>query len=234
MNGVTLNQFAGLLQSTLVGRESGSLIEGTESIPVRVRINEGERQSYKDLANLRFPLVAPDAPLGMSVMNLSSLELQPSSGGISRRDGVRVNTIQGYIEAGVLPQTVLNEFNKALEEYEFPAGYRVETGGEAAERDESVNQLVANISMVTVLMILVVVLSFNSFRLSGIIFFVAGLAAGLGLLSIWIFNYPFGFTVIIALLGVVGLAINAAIVILAELRQAQRQAEETTKQYSTL
>jgi multidrug efflux pump subunit AcrB len=37
-------------------------------------------------------------------------------------------------------------------------------------------------------------------------------------LSLLISGYPFGFTPIIALLGLIGLAINAAIVILAELR----------------
>ncbi|MEZ9895711.1 efflux RND transporter permease subunit, partial [Vibrio lentus] len=40
----------------------------------------------------------------------------------------------------------------------------------------------------------------------------------LGILSVFLFDYPFGFTVIIAMLGIVGLAINAAIVILAELK----------------
>jgi multidrug efflux pump subunit AcrB len=34
---------------------------------------------------------------------------------------------------------------------------------------------------------------------------------------VYVFGYPFGFTVIIGLLGLMGLAINAAIVILAEL-----------------
>ena len=39
----------------------------------------------------------------------------------------------------------------------------------------------------------------------------------LGLLSVYLGGYPFGFTVIIGLLGLMGLAINAAIVILSEL-----------------
>lgn len=76
----------------------------------------------------------------------------------------------------------------------------------------------ANLSLVITLMIMVVVVSFNSFRLSMIIFAVSALAAGLGLLSVWVFQYPFGFTVIIALLGLIGLAINAAIVILSEFK----------------
>ena len=44
-------------------------------------------------------------------------------------------------------------------------------------------------------------------------------SAGLGLLAVYTFGYPFGFTVIIGLLGLMGLAINAAIVILAELEE---------------
>jgi multidrug efflux pump subunit AcrB len=64
----------------------------------------------------------------------------------------------------------------------------------------------------------VVVLSFNSFRLSTLVFAVAALAPGLGLLCVWAAGYPFGFVVIVGLMGLIGLAINAAIVIIAELR----------------
>ncbi|MDB2387231.1 efflux RND transporter permease subunit, partial [Shewanella sp.] len=73
-----------------------------------------------------------------------------------------------------------------------------------------------------------VVLSFNSFRLTGIILFSAVQSAGLGLLAVYAFGYPFGFTVIIGLLGLMGLAINAAIVILAELEQTASTREGDT------
>ncbi|MCW0470339.1 hypothetical protein OH492_20035 [Vibrio chagasii] len=44
------------------------------------------------------------------------------------------------------------------------------------------------------------------------------MAGGLGFRYRCGFGYPFGFTVIIAMLGIAGLAINAAIVILTELK----------------
>ncbi|MEZ9512482.1 efflux RND transporter permease subunit [Vibrio breoganii] len=218
LNNLALSDFADLLQATLVGRESGSIIEASESIPVRVRVGDSDRENITHLSNLRLPVVSEMYTTGISISTIAELKLTPSRGAIPRRDGQRVNTIEGYLESGVLPQTVLNDFQKALESYSLPTGYRMEFGGESAERDESVNSLIANLSMVITLMILVVVISFNSFRLSGIIFAVAGLAAGLGILSVFLFDYPFGFTVIIAMLGIVGLAINAAIVILAELK----------------
>ena len=101
----------------------------------------------------------------------------------------------------------------------MPPGYRLEFGGESAERDSAVSKLMANVGLILVLLITTVVLSFNSFRLSAIVFAVAALAPGLGLLCVWAFGYPFGFVVIVGLMGLVGLAINAAIVIIAELKE---------------
>ncbi|MEZ9515354.1 efflux RND transporter permease subunit [Vibrio splendidus] len=218
LNGISLNQFAGMLQTTLTGRESGSVIEGSESVPIRVRVADEARENLAHLSNIRLPISSDVYSTGINVSTLAELELTTSRGAITRRNGQRVNTIEGYIEAGVLPQTVLNEFQKRLANYEMPSGYTIGFGGESAERDNSVNSLISNVAVVVVLMVLVVVMSFNSFRMSSIIFMVAGLAGGLGLLSVWIFGYPFGFTVIIAMLGIAGLAINAAIVILTELK----------------
>ncbi|MBY7731955.1 efflux RND transporter permease subunit [Vibrio splendidus] len=218
LNGISLNQFAGMLQTTLTGRESGSVIEGSESVPIRVRVADDARENLAHLSNIRLPISSEVYSTGINVSTLAELELTTSRGAITRRNGQRVNTIEGYIEAGVLPQTVLNEFQKRLESYQMPSGYTIGFGGESAERDNSVNSLISNVAVVVVLMVLVVVMSFNSFRMSSIIFMVAGLAGGLGLLSVWVFGYPFGFTVIIAMLGIAGLAINAAIVILTELK----------------
>ncbi|MEZ9448690.1 efflux RND transporter permease subunit [Vibrio splendidus] len=218
LNGISLNQFAGMLQTTLTGRESGFVIEGSESVPIRVRVADEARENLAHLSNIRLPISSDVYSTGINVSTLAELELTTSRGAITRRNGQRVNTIEGYIEAGVLPQTVLNEFQKRLENYQMPSGYTIGFGGESAERDNSVNSLISNVAVVVVLMVLVVVMSFNSFRMSSIIFMVAGLAGGLGLLSVWIFGYPFGFTVIIAMLGIAGLAINAAIVILTELK----------------
>ncbi|MCW4443318.1 efflux RND transporter permease subunit [Vibrio splendidus] len=218
LNGISLNQFAGMLQTTLTGRESGSVIEGSESVPIRVRVADEARENLAHLSNIRLPISSDVYSTGINVSTLAELELTTSRGAITRRNGQRVNTIEGYIEAGVLPQTVLNEFQKRLENYQMPSGYTIGFGGESAERDNSVNSLISNVAVVVVLMVLVVVMSFNSFRMSSIIFMVAGLAGGLGLLSVWVFGYPFGFTVIIAMLGIAGLAINAAIVILTELK----------------
>lgn len=219
--GLSLVDIAEQLQGSLSGQVSGSIIEATESIPVRVRIANKERANIDNLANINLHSVnmgSQGQPIPLTA--IADFSLKPSRGAIPHRNGSRVNVIEGYIQAGVLPSVVLADVKKniAAENYQLPAGYKIEIGGESSKRNDAVGKLLASVGIIFTLLITVVVLSFNSFRLGGIIFFSAFQSVGLGLLTVYIFGYPFGFTVIIALLGLMGLAINAAIVIIAELK----------------
>lgn len=223
--GLSLVDIAQQLQGSLRGQISGSIIEATESIPVRVRIANEDRASITDLANINLlgrNLVSDQMnksqPIPLTA--IADFSIKPSRGAIPHRNGSRINVVEGYIRSGVLPSEVLTSVktNIAAENYQLPVGYHLEIGGESSERDHAVGQLLASVGIIFTLLITVVVLSFNSFRLGGIIVFSAFQSVGLGLLTVYLFDYPFGFTVIIALLGLMGLAINAAIVIIAELK----------------
>ncbi|MDN3653228.1 efflux RND transporter permease subunit [Thalassotalea ponticola] len=213
-----LTDIAGQLQSSLDGQKAGSVIEATQSIDVRVRRPQSLTQSSDDLYS--FPIVTQGQTEFMPLSTVSQLSLSPSHGAIPHRDGRRVNIIEGYLRAGVLPSIALDKIKQQISATDFvlPPGYHLEIGGEAGARNSAVTDLMSSIGIIAILLVTTVVLSFNSFRISLIIFTTALMSAGLGLLSVWLFNYPFGFTVIIALLGLSGLAINSAIVILAELK----------------
>ena len=213
-------ELAGQLQAILDGIQGGSILESTEELPVRVRIGEDVRRTPDDLYRLHLAGNGPGQTINLS--SLVDVEFEPSAGVITRRQGERVNTIEAYLRADVLPSKVQSRIQSALaaEDLQLPPGYRLEYGGESAKRNSAVGNLLANVGMILVLLVLTVVLSFNSFRLSMIVFTVAGLSAGLGLLTVWAFGYPFGFVVIVGLMGLVGLAINAAIVIMAELKSS--------------
>ncbi|MDP7592621.1 MAG: efflux RND transporter permease subunit [Litorilituus sp.] len=219
--GLSLVDIAEQLQGSLSGQVNGSIIEATESIPVRVRIANEYRENMTDLASIN--LISPTSQHTEQTIPLTAIadfSLKPSRGAIPHRNGVRINVVEGYIKAGVLPSVVLSRVkeNIAQQNYQLPVGYYMEVGGESSQRDSAVGQLLASVGIIFTLLITVVVLSFNSFRLATIIVLSAVQSAGLGLLSIYLFDYPFGFTVIVALLGLMGLAINAAIVIIAELK----------------
>jgi multidrug efflux pump len=214
MSGLSLTDIANQIQMATTGIIGGSILEQTESLPIRVRLGDNSREQATRLAEIN--LVSPSGS-GIPLSALSYNEINVSRGAIPRRNGERVNTIEAYITSGVLPAQVLTDVKDAIDKLTIPTGYHIEIGGESAKRNEAVGNLLSNIVVVVTLLLTTVVLSFNSFRLTAIILLSAFQSAGLGLLSVYVFGYPFGFTVIIGLLGVMGLAINAAIVILAEL-----------------
>ena len=216
--GLSLVAVAQQLNTTLSGQTNGSIIEATESIPVRVRIGNEQRDDLAALESMN--IIIPNSNQTIPLTAIADLEIKASRGAIPHRNGVRVNVIEGYIRAGVLPSVVLSRIKEkmATADYQLHHGYEIEFGGESAERNKAVGKLMASVGLILTLLLTVVVLSFNSFRLSAIIFLSAFQSIGLGLLSVYVFDYPFGFTVIIGLLGLMGLAINAAIVIIAELK----------------
>ncbi|MBT1444918.1 efflux RND transporter permease subunit [Shewanella sp. JM162201] len=214
MSGLTLTDIANQVQMATTGRSGGSIIEQTESLPVRVRLDDSMREQQGRLAAIE---LVSRAGNGIPLSALSEAHISVSRGAIPRRNGQRVNTIEAYIQTGVLPAKVLDAVKDEIAALKLPPGYHIEIGGESAKRNEAVGNLLSSVALVFTLLLATVVLSFNSFRLTGIILLSAAQSAGLGLLAVYLFNYPFGFTVIIGLLGLMGLAINAAIVILAEL-----------------
>ena len=222
-----LRDVASQLHEVIDGAISGSVLEGTQSLPVRVKAG-GQKQI--DIGSAHSWFLIPEGadadklqssrPIPYS--SLGEIDIRPELGVIARRDGERVNTLQVYIRDGQLPAVVLKRVKAMLQQKQLhlPAGYRLETGGEDAKRSEAVGKLMSSLGLIVVLLIVAVVMSFNSFRLSAVIFLTALQAAGMGMLALAVSGAPFGFTSIIGLMGLIGLAINAAIVILAELKSS--------------
>jgi multidrug efflux pump subunit AcrB len=75
----------------------------------------------------------------------------------------------------------------------------------------------------------VVILSLNSFRQAGLIGLVAILSFGLALLGLRIFGYPFGYMALIGALGMMGLAINGAIIVLSALKASPEASSGETE-----
>jgi multidrug efflux pump subunit AcrB len=226
--GLSPKNVSNQIQAALDGSVESSILESVERLPIRVRLAGEFRQNIDDLMalNIASPATIDKLELGRSghsgvpLSAIASVNFKAGYGVITRRDGQRVNTVGGYVEDGLLPSTVVLRIKENMHQQNFtvPQGYRIEDGGEGEKRSQSLSGLMAFVGVLLVMMVVVVVLLFNSFRLSGIIFLVAVQASGLAMFSVYLFDFPFGFTSIIGLLGVIGLAINAAIVILAELQ----------------
>ncbi len=227
--GLTHQAIAEQMNAALDGEVGGSILEATELLPVRVRVGGAMRGSMQEIGSLDLkpaePRLASDTQyVGVPLSALGEVRLAAETVSAAHFNSRRMNEVQAYVPAGVLPAVVLGNFEQQMRDADFrlPDGYSMQYGGEAAKRDDAVGNLMANVGVLMVLMVATLVLSFNSFRRAAIIGLVAVLSVGLGLASIWSFGYPFGFMAIVGLMGLIGVAINDSIVVLAALGEDPR------------
>jgi multidrug efflux pump subunit AcrB len=221
--GLTHDTIARQLNSSLDGLVGGSMLEGTEELPVRIKLTGEQRTDPEQLASL--DIIAGQPEFGntqrIPISAIGDWKLVPNNATIERLNGIRFNEVQVNVKAGILPSEVLGKFKQKLDEtnFELPAGYTLDVAGESAERDRAVGQLLGSAGILMVLMAAGLVLSFQSFRIAAQIGLVAVLSVGIGIAALWFFGKPFGFTAIVGIMGLVGVAINDSIVVLAALQE---------------
>ena len=223
LTGLDRTTIAQQLDTALEGAVGGSVLESTEELPVRVRWGNRDRAKLSQITSLDLLARSPSRngnqnnPLtAVPISALGKVELKPELAQITHYNGQRVNTIQGFLAAGVLPAEVLSQFQAKLtnNNFDLPSGYSYEFGGESEERSDAIGGLVSTVGVIIVVMVAVLVLSLGSFQLAAVIGIVAISSFGLGIFSIWLFGYPFGFNPIIGTVGLIGVAVNDSIVVL--------------------
>ena len=223
--GLTHEDIARQLSSALDGTIGGSLLESTEELPVRVKLKREQRVDPEYLNSLEMIVRGPMGEVNrVPVSSIGQWKLVPNDAVIERLNGFRFNEIQVNVEAGMLPSVVAEKFRERLKEsdFELPQGYKMNLAGESTERDRAVGHLLASAGVLVVLMAAGLVLSFQSFRIAAQIVAVAVLSVGIGFFALWFFGKPFGFTAIIGIMGLVGVAINDSIVVLAALQENEK------------
>ena len=242
--GLTQSQISKQLFVNVEGADAGSFPRGVEQIPVRVAVDFQDRSVVDSL--LAMPIVVGQSrqpPAGprngsanavakadnsIALGSLGAFDLAADPGAIIRLDGQRVNEIKAYIQAGVLPSQVLSQIKARLENsgLRLSGNTRIEIGGEAEKRSAAISTLAANLVLIISLMVITLVAVLGSLRFAFIIVSVAGLVIGLGPLALFIFGYPFGFMAIVGVMGLVGVAINDSIVVLAGIREDLKLADD--------
>ncbi len=236
--GLGLGDIARQYRAALDGVVGGSVLEDLEQLPVRVRWGDADRADTARLSAL--PLLSASAAAGTGASTaagagaatgdgqavwipaaaLGPLELIPEAPSITRRDGERVNIIEAWLTADALPIEVTEQLRAEIARARLvlPAGYRLEFAGDSEEQGEAIALLLAYAPLLGAMMVATLVLAFRSFVLATLILLIGALSVALGMLALWLSGYPLGFNPILGSAGLIGVAINDSIVVLAAIR----------------
>ena len=225
--GVRLQDIAAELSADLEGVPAGSVLEGVESLPVRVIAPDARRGQLDELRDKRIGADPRTGSLGAPLSAIGDLELHPEIAVITRRNGQRSNIIRASVEPYALPAPVFLEFQERMEAsgFQLPPGYELILGGEAAERGDAVGNLLGTALPLVIAMAGCVALVFNSFRKSFLVLLSGFLSIGIAFIGVWAFGLPMGFNAIIGAMGLLGIAINGTIVVLSALQANPKACE---------
>ncbi len=215
--GLNLSAIGAQLESALEGATGGSVVEDLERLPVRVRTSSDRRSDLDAIAST--PLVTPGGDRWMHASSLGGLELRPEIGGITRYNGARTNTVMGYVRTGALPidigEAVLRDYEA---EVGLAPGCRVGLGGAGEQDAEAKNNLATFLPVLLTMMLATLILAFRSVLYALVLGGVAVASVGLALLSTWAIQFPISFNTILGTLGLIGVALNDSIVVLASIK----------------
>ncbi|MEM8548607.1 MAG: efflux RND transporter permease subunit, partial [Pseudomonadota bacterium] len=187
-----------------------------EELPVRIRYPAESRDTVSRVASTK--LIGTQG--AVNALSVGDLELRPEFVSITRETRVRANRVFAFTRRDALAVDVSNEVRARLDEagFELPPGYRLRGEGDSDAQAEAIGKLTTYLPIIGLLMVATIILSFRSLRLATVIGTVAFLSVGLGMLGLWLGGYARGFNAVIGVAGLIGVAINGTIVVMAAIR----------------
>ncbi len=216
--GVSNQDIALSLQASLTGLITTQYREGEDVIPIILRSVAAERQDIGKLEtiNVYSQITGSNVPL----KQVADLEVVWESSKIRRRDLLKVVSVKCDVVADVTPMWVAMEMDKWLreEQLNWEVGYKYELGGEMESSVEANNSINAKLPIAGLIIIILLVMQFNSIRRPFIILMTIPLGIMGVVIGLLIMRSYFGFMTFLGVISLAGVVINNAIVLLDRIR----------------
>lgn len=210
IEGVSTAQIGMEIRTALFGREVSKVKEGKEEYKIQLRNNEIQRKSLTDLLNMRIAFRDMAAGGAVKQIPISALvKVEPTStlGSVKRKNQKRLITLRSNVltTEGYNATAVNQVLAKHIAEFKgMPDGTTVKQTGEGEQQAETGAFLLKALLIALALILLILVLQFNSVSkpviiLTEIIFSVIGVFLGFSITGMEV-------SVLMTGLGIVGLA----------------------------
>jgi multidrug efflux pump len=182
----------------------------TEEVDINIRF-PSQKRTLNQFDNFRISTNKGMVPIS----NFVSLKPAPKTGTIKRVDAKRAITIQADVDEGLLPSERLQALQAAFSQADLHPDVRIVVKGEEEDQKETADFLSSAFLFAMFLMLLILVIQFNSFYqsflvLSAIIFSTAGV-----LLGLLVTGQPFGIVMVgLGIIALAGIVVNNNIVLI--------------------
>jgi multidrug efflux pump subunit AcrB len=218
--GLTNQDIAVSLRTALSGYDIGDFRDLDGNIPI---VLKNEHSDNLDLHNLESisvfsQMTGKNVPLGQ----VADINIDWQFAKINRKDIVRTITINCNAREFVTASEITGQFIPVLDKMkeEWGDGYFYSLGGENEKSSEAMKAVAVNIPIAAFLILLLLLLQFNSYRKTFIVLMTVPLGIIGVILGLFIFKSYFGFMAFLGMISLAGIVVNDAIVLLEKIELA--------------
>lgn len=216
--GLSTGAVAMLLRNAFEGDDQSVYREGGEEYAIRVQFADADRQNVATLSEMRLPV----GPTRVPLTQLGAVEERRGEAEILRRERQRRITVSANIGQGTLSEAI-STIRARTDELELPPGYRIKFAGTYEFQQEAFASLMQALLLAIILTYVVLAMSLESFVDPVTVM----ITLPLGLIGAAIGLFFGGQTVniisIMALIMLVGIVVNNAILLLDYVGQLRRR-----------
>ncbi|MCI4671430.1 MAG: efflux RND transporter permease subunit [Bacteroidia bacterium] len=221
--GLSNQDIALSLQTVLSGFETGDFRQGEDNLPIILKSLNSQQLDVQQLQTI--DIFAQNSGRSVPLAQVATLRPEWQYAKIKRRDLFRTITVDAYLQSGFTAAEVTSELRPWLEEFSknWPEGYTYELGGEAEDSASGLNAVIEKLPLSGFLIVLLLILQFNSFRKTAIVLGAIPLGLIGVVLGLLLFKSYFGFFAFLGIISLAGIIINNAIVLLDRIELEQNE-----------
>ena len=212
--GVSSDDVAYSLRANLQGQQLSEYRNADDLLPILLRADISDREDISKLDGLSVfsNSTGNVVPLGQ----VADVDLVFQPGVIERRDLIRTLSLKVQLRDGFTAAEVTNELTPEMQSASnaWPNGVSFEVGGESSESDDAASSIAAKLPIAFMLILLLLVSQFNSFRSPVIIMVTIPLGLIGVAIGLLLARSSFGFFTILGIIALSGIIINNAIVLI--------------------
>ncbi len=215
--GLTQKDVSQSLQMMFDGANVTELRDGQTLIDVIARGAEEDRETLTSLESLQIASAA-GTPIPLSAFARLEWDSEPPV--IHQRNRVPEITVKAAVLTADQPTTIVADFAPEIANLNdaLPAGFRIDLGGVAESSAESQAPIVAVVPLMVLIMLSLVMVQMQSFRLMFVVLAVAPLGL-IGVVAALVpSGAPLGFVAILGVLALVGILIRNSIILVTEIQ----------------
>jgi hydrophobic/amphiphilic exporter-1 (mainly G- bacteria), HAE1 family len=216
--GLTVADAAEAVRARVQGSTSTEFTERDRELGILVRAHEEQRQTLRNLGDLRIE-TASGATVALG--SIASLGFGEGPAEIVRRNGSRVALIDAQ-PAGRNLAGAITTIEQQVRDIPRPADIAIVVAGQSQELRDSIRSMQFALLLAVFLVYLVMASQFESFRQPFVILASIPLAGIGAILALWITGTPLSVVALIGIVMLAGIVVNNAIVLLDTVNQLRR------------